>query len=133
MCSLSAVHSYDLYHIHITSFSSYNRYKLKLHLTCFQQGFISSIGRASHWYCGGHGFKSVGASEFFLGFICNCLSYFIPARITFPHSLYLKCTHDLYHIHIVTPHSHSMSAYIQFFCLLLAVSSFQEGGGGGGV
>ena len=34
--SLSAVHSYDLYHTHIMSFSSYNRYKLNSHLSCFQ-------------------------------------------------------------------------------------------------
>ena len=29
----------------------------------------------------------VGASELFLGFICNCLSYFITARITFNYML----------------------------------------------
>ena len=34
--SLSAVHSYDLYHTHIMSFFSYNRYKLNSHLSCFQ-------------------------------------------------------------------------------------------------
>ena len=38
---ISAVHSYDLYHIHIMSFSSYNGYKLNSHLTCFQGGFIA--------------------------------------------------------------------------------------------
>ena len=30
-----------IYHIHIMSFSSYNGYKLNLHLTCFQRGFIA--------------------------------------------------------------------------------------------
>ena len=39
--SLSTVHSYNLHHIHFTSFSSYNRYKLNLHLTCFRRGFIA--------------------------------------------------------------------------------------------
>ena len=35
----------------------------------------------------------VGASECFLGFICNCLSYFITVRITFTCILYPQCTH----------------------------------------
>ena len=49
--SLSAVHSYDLCHVHIMSFSSYNRCKLNSHLTCFQRGFIAqSVARASHRY-----------------------------------------------------------------------------------
>ena len=39
--SLSTVHSYDLYHLHIMSFSSYNRYKLNSHLTCYQWGFTA--------------------------------------------------------------------------------------------
>ena len=39
--TLSAVHSYDLYHIHFMSFSSYNGYKLNSHLTCFRRGFIA--------------------------------------------------------------------------------------------
>ena len=29
------------------------------------------------------GSNPVGASEFFLGFICNCLSYFTTAKISF--------------------------------------------------
>ena len=29
------------------------------------------------------GSNTVGASEFFLGFICNCLSYFTTAKISF--------------------------------------------------
>ena len=43
----------------------------------------SSVGRESHGYCRGHAFKSHVASEFFLGFICNCLNYYVTARITF--------------------------------------------------
>ena len=41
----------------------------------------------------------IGASEFFLGFICNCLSYFITARITFIIILYLQCTHMIFIIY----------------------------------
>ena len=35
------------------------------------------------------GSNPVGASEFFLGFLCNCLSYFTTTKITFTSSLYL--------------------------------------------
>ena len=42
---------------------------------------------------------SIGVSEFFLGFICNCLSYFITARITFIIILYLQCTHMIFIIY----------------------------------
>ena len=44
--------------------------------------------RASHRYRGGHGSNPVEASDFFLGFVCNCLSYFTTARITFTSILY---------------------------------------------
>ena len=36
---------------------------------------------------------------FFLGFICNCLSYFITAGITFTCILYPQCTHMIFIIH----------------------------------
>ena len=38
---------------------------------------------------------SVGASEFFLRFLCNCLTCFITARITFTGILYPQCVHML--------------------------------------
>ena len=41
----------------------------------------------------------MGASDFFLGFICNCLSYFITARITFTRILYSYCTHMIFVIY----------------------------------
>ena len=47
-CSLSAVHTYDLSHKHIISFSSYNGYKLKSLLTCFQRRFIHVAQLAEH-------------------------------------------------------------------------------------
>ena len=41
-------------------------------------------------YCTGimevMGSNPVGASEYFLGFICNCLSYFTSAKISFTSS-----------------------------------------------
>ena len=36
------------------------------------------------------GLNPVGASEFFLGFLCNCLSYFTTAKITFTSNVYIK-------------------------------------------
>ena len=67
------------------------------HLTCFQQGFIAQL--VEH-FCTGimevMGSNTVGAIEFFLGFICNCLSYFITARITFTCTLYPQCTHMIF-------------------------------------
>ena len=55
------------------------------HLTCFQQGFIAQlIEQYRTSIAEVMGSNTVGASEFFLGFICNCFkSYFITARITF--------------------------------------------------
>ena len=39
------------------------------------------------------GSNPVGASEFFLSFICNCLSYFTTAKISFTCILYPQFTH----------------------------------------
>ena len=79
---LSTVHIYDLYHMHIISLSSYNGYKLNSLLTCFQQGFIAQL--VQHRYRRGHGSESHWSLRyFFLGFLCNCWSWFITAKITF--------------------------------------------------
>ena len=72
LCSLSTVHSYDLYHIHRHCDTSCAN-RLNSHLTCFQWGFIAQL-------VGVMGSNPVGASEFFLGFISNCLSYFTTAK-----------------------------------------------------
>ena len=76
---LTAVHSYDLYHIDIMSFSSYNGCKLNSHLTCFQQGFIAQLLEHRTGIVEVMGSNPVGADNFFLGFIC----YFITSRIIF--------------------------------------------------
>ena len=94
-----------IYHIHImSSFSLYHRYKLNSHLACFPQGFIAQLIEHHTGITEVMGLNPVEASEFFLGFICNCLSYFITARITFSCILYPQFTHDLYSIHIVNFH-----------------------------
>ena len=69
--SLSAVHSYDLYHIHM-SFSSYNGSKLNLHLTCFQRGFIAQTVEHRTGIAEAMDSNPVGVSEYF--------RYFITAR-----------------------------------------------------
>ena len=48
----------------------------------------SSVGRALHRYRGGHGFESRWSLRIFLGFICNCLSYFTTAKISFTSIFY---------------------------------------------
>ena len=74
----------DLYHhIHFTSFSSYNGYKLNSHLTCFWRGFIAQSVEHRTGIAEVMGSNPVEASECFLGFICNCLSYFKTAKISF--------------------------------------------------
>ena len=83
--ALSAVHIYDLYHMHIISFSSYNRYKLNLLLTCFQWGFIAQLVEHHTGITEVMGSNPVGVlgffwtffatafkSCFFLDFLCNC-------------------------------------------------------------
>ena len=79
------------------SFSSYNGYELSLHLTCFQRGFIAQLVEHCTGVTEVMGLNSVGVSEFFLNFICNCLSYFITVRISCV--LYPECTHMIFIIY----------------------------------
>ena len=44
---------------------------------------LARSSRASHRYRGGHGFESRWSLNIFLGFICNYLSYFTTAKISF--------------------------------------------------
>ena len=62
-------------------------------------------------------FNSVGASEFFLGFICNCLSYFTTAKISFTSILYLQFTHMIFIIY-TSCHSvlNKILQYLQYNC-----------------
>ena len=101
----------------MASFSSCNDHKLNSHLTCFQRGFILQLHTVAQLveHCTGivkvMGLNPVGASEFFLGFLCNCLSYFTTAKITFSSRslsyfrtlritficiLYPQCTHIIF-------------------------------------
>ena len=58
---------------------------LILHMTCFQRGFIAQLVEHRTGIADVMGSNPVGAWESFLGFICNCLSYYITVRIIFTH------------------------------------------------
>ena len=91
-----ASHNVDLRHRHNFQHirnSDSNGYKLNSHLTCFQQGFVAQSVEHRTGIVEVMGSNPVGASELFLCFICNSLSYFITARITFSCILYPQCTH----------------------------------------
>ena len=72
------------------------------HVTCFQRGFIAQSVEHRTGIADVMGSIPIGASEVFLGFICNSLSYFISVRITFTFIL-LSAVHscDPYNIHII--------------------------------
>ena len=72
---------------------------LNSHLTCFRRGFIAQMVEHRTGIAEVMGSNPVGASDFFLGFICNCLSYFTTARITFTCILYPQCTHMIFTIY----------------------------------
>ena len=52
-------------------------------MTCFWRGFIAQSVEYRTSIAKVMGSNPVEASEFFLGFICNCLSYFTTAKISF--------------------------------------------------
>ena len=56
---------------------------IELHLTCFQRGFIAQLVEHRTGIAEVMGLNPLGASEFILRFICNCLSYFVAATTTF--------------------------------------------------
>ena len=68
------------------------------------------------------GSDPVGASEFFLGFICNYLSYFTTVKISFTSILYPQFTHMIFiiytsyslHIHGCLDNVQKVFSLIQF-------------------
>ena len=52
----------------------------------------------SSWYHKGHVFQSPWSLIIFQGFLYNCISCFITARITFPCILYPQCIHTVWSI-----------------------------------
>ena len=68
---------------------SYNGYKLNSHLTCFQRGFKAQLVEHSTSIAELMGSNPIEASDFFLGFVYNCLSCFTTATITFTYILFI--------------------------------------------
>ena len=77
----------------IMSFSSYNRYELSSLLTCFQWGFIAQLVEHRTGIVKVMSSNPVVASDFFLGFLCNCLSCFTTYRSR-DHKIQMSVTPD---------------------------------------
>ena len=54
-----------------------------IYLTCFWRGFIAQLVEHRTGIAEVMSSNPIEASDFFLGFICNCLSYFTTAKISF--------------------------------------------------
>ena len=72
-------------------------------LICFERGFIAQLVEHRTGVVEVMGSTSVEASDFFLGFLCNCLSCFTTAKITFTSILYLQFIYTIYIICIISP------------------------------
>ena len=81
----------------IMSFTSYNGYKLNSHLTCFQQGFIAQLVEHRTGIMELMGSNPVEASDFFLGFLCNCSTTVRSLSIL----LFFKVAHNFAKLNII--------------------------------
>ena len=63
-------------------------------MTCYQRGFIAQLVEHCTGIMEVMGSNFIGASAFFLGFICNCLSYFTTAKISYT-STFPSCNASL--------------------------------------
>ena len=99
------MHSYDLYHIHIMSFSSYNGYKLNSHLTCFQRGFIAQLVEHRVWIL-------LKPQNFFWAFFATAL---VASQLRGSLSLVFSCSIG-YSLCSAYVWSVSHSHYLAFLC-----------------
>ena len=119
--SLSTVHSYDLYHIHFTSFSSYNGYKLNSDLTCFRRGSIAQSVEHCTSITEVMGSNPVGASELFLRFTTAKISFtfnIITVNIHLPSTCtVMSCVHcALYLLYALDHHHHPPASNVHSMC-----------------
>ena len=68
------------------------------------------------------GSNPVGASEFFLGFICNCLSYFTTAKISFTSILYPQFTHMIFIMY--TSHQYTIYNNLYIISDMIIINNF---------
>ena len=73
-------------------------------LTCSRRGFIAQSVKHRTGIAEVMGLNPIEASYLFQGFfLCNCLSCFTTAKITFTSIIYPKFIYmDLYHMHIIS-------------------------------
>ena len=82
-------------------------------------------------YDKGHGFESHWSLRVFLGFICDCLSYFMTARLTFTCILYPQCTYMIFIIYTYNFPFQCLTSHVQYSmeklaCDLMLGSTFAE-------
>ena len=65
-------------------------------ITCSGRGFIAQLVDHRTGIAEVMGSNPVGASQFFLGFICICLSYITTVKISFTSILYPQFTHMIF-------------------------------------
>ena len=93
--------TYDLFHMHHSP-TYLSREHMNPKLTCSQRQWLhSSIGRASHRYSRGHGFKPRWSPEFFFFRLLYAIAKIaiITARIILHLISYPQFTYDLFHMH----------------------------------
>ena len=92
--------TYDLFHMH-HSFTYLSREHINPQLTCSQRQWLhSSVGRASHRYSRGHGFKPRWSPEFFFRLLNAIVKIAITtARIILHLISYPQFTYDFFHMH----------------------------------
>ena len=76
----------------------------------------SSVGRASHWYCGGHGFESRWSPDFFRLLLSNCLNWKIYCD---DHSLLSSTT--AVHIWIISYNFTSMIIIMIMIMIMIVI------------
>ena len=92
--------TYDLFHMH-HSFTYLSREHMNPQLTCSQRQWLhSSVGKASHRYSRGYGFKPRWSPEFFFRLLYAIVKIAITtARIILHLISYPQFTYDLFHMH----------------------------------
>ena len=104
--STTAVQIYELFHVYFTSFHSLREKRTQWIGLAPNMWLHSSVGRASHQYLGGHGFKSHWSLDFFRLLLSNCLNWKIYGD---DHSLLWSTTavqiYELFHIYFASKFS----------------------------
>ena len=121
---LQPQYKYELFHIYFTSFHSSRKDMNSMNWPRSQcVASYSSVGRASHRYCGGHaGSNPVEALIFFRLFLSNCLSWKIycddHSSLLFHTMLIFKIDSVCSVIRSVTRYSHVRLSFLPMVLLV---------------